>query len=66
MLSEILHSFCKMAREVGKDVWGCADCQNKTAVMKTVIAKIENLHTEMVVIKKGQEGQHRGADIRYE
>ena len=55
--AELPIDFCKMTRVVGKDVWGCADCQNKTAVMKTVLAKIENLHTEMVVIKKGQEGQ---------
>lgn len=38
-------------------MWGCNECEKKTSVMKLVLEKIETLHTEMVDIKKGQEGQ---------
>ena len=40
-----------------KSLWSCEECENKTVAMKTVLDKIENLHSEMVGIKKGQEGQ---------
>ena len=46
-----------MVRKMGKDVWSCGECDGKAAVMKTVLDKIDTLHTEIVVIKKGQEGQ---------
>ena len=48
---------CEMMRTMVKSLWVCAECEGKTVAMKTVLDKIENLHTEMVVIKKGQEGQ---------
>ena len=48
---------CEMMRTEGKSLWTCGDCEKKTVAMKTVLDKIENLHTEIVVIKKGQEGQ---------
>ena len=55
--AELTVQFCEMAKLMEKDVWCCGECEGKTAVMKTVLDKIETLHTEMVVIKKGQEGQ---------
>ena len=55
--AELTNEFCESVRKLGKDVWCCGECEGKTAVMKTVIDKIETLHTEMVNIKKGQEGQ---------
>ena len=47
-----------MAKTVGEEIWSCGECENKSAAMKTVLDKIETLHTEIIVIKKGQEGQH--------
>ena len=50
--ADLTVEFCEMVK-----VWRCGECEGNTAVMKTVLDKIETLHTEMVVIKKGQEGQ---------
>ena len=55
--AELPIDFCRMATQMGKDVWGCSNCEKKTSVMKSVLEKIDTLHTEMVDIKKGQEGQ---------
>ena len=38
-------------------MWCCGECEEKTVAMKSVLDKIETLHTEIVDIKKGQEGQ---------
>ena len=55
--AELSIEFCETVKKMGKDVWSCSECEGKAAVMKTVLDKIDTLHTEMVVIKKGQEGQ---------
>ena len=55
--ADVTAEFCKVVRTMGKEMWCCSDCESKTAVMKSVLEKIETLHTEMVDIKKGQEGQ---------
>ena len=56
--AEVTAQFCEAVKAMGKDMWCCGECEEKTVAMKSVLDKIETLHTEIVDIKKGQEGQH--------
>ena len=50
-------SLCEMMRNAGQEFWGCQSCEAKSADLKSVLDSIQNIHSEMVVIKENQDGQ---------
>ena len=50
-------SLCEMMRNSGQALWECSSCGAKSADLKSVLDSIQNIHSEMVVIKQNQDGQ---------
>ena len=50
-------ALCEMMRHAVKEFWACAKCEEKSADLKSVINSIQNIHTEISTIKKGQDEQ---------
>ena len=50
-------SLCEMMRNSGQALWECSSCGAKSADLKSVLDSIQNIHSEMVDIKKNQDGQ---------
>ena len=50
-------SLCEMMRLAGKAFWICDSCEAKSTDLKSVLDSIQNMHSEMIDIKKNQDGQ---------
>ena len=50
-------ALCEMMRNAGQAFWECKSCEAKGADLKSVLDSIQNIHSEMVVIKENQDGQ---------
>ena len=52
--AELPAKFCEMMREMGKSMWKCKTCEEKSKNLQLVL---ESLQQDMTTIKKGQEDQ---------